>query len=557
MYNFKIFISSQGIKDIPLENGKATFVLGANGTGKSTLMHYLYRQNPHQSRRILAHRQMWFRTNSNELSSASKKQTEIDMRNTDINPQSRWKDEYSHLRSSMSVFDLISSENTKARQIANAAYKGAHQLVETLAKEPSPISLINELFAMSNIPIVISLENDDQLFASKNGSTPYSIAELSDGERNALLICSDVLTAPKNHLIILDEPERHLHRSIVSPLLSSLIQKRKDCAFVISTHDIYLPIDQNKSSILLVRGCTWNEGVIQHWDADIISDLDEIDEEVKLEILGAKRNILFVEGTSTSLDKQIYQLIFPDVTVLSMGNCSQVEKAVEGIRGTQNIHWINAIGLIDADDRTPEQIQILLKKRVVALDCYSVESLYYKLDIIKKVAYKFADVLGQDGDMLYTKAISNIIPNIYEHKDRLCARLCEKQLRNRVTSSLPNYKDILLKEDYVKTISTSEALEAEIARFENLVNENKLDELISRYPVRDTKVLTDIAAGIGIDRTRYESAVRAMIVQDINVKNYYRAILQKLTDLIMHNEQFIETKIVQLPVSGATHHVVN
>ena len=46
----------------------------------------------------------------------------------------------------------------------------------------------------------------------------HIFAELSDGERNALLIGSDVLTTEPNSLIILDEPERHLHRSIISPL---------------------------------------------------------------------------------------------------------------------------------------------------------------------------------------------------------------------------------------------------------------------------------------------------------------------------------------------------
>jgi predicted ATPase len=113
--------------------------------------------------------------------------------------------------------------------------------------------------AISNIPIEITLGKDEQLFASKNGSIPYSIAELSDGERNTLLLCADVLTVPSNYLIILDEPERHLHRSIISPLLTSLFQKRKDCIFVISTHDVSLPIDHDEASVLLLRGCQWND----------------------------------------------------------------------------------------------------------------------------------------------------------------------------------------------------------------------------------------------------------------------------------------------------------
>ncbi|WP_442947933.1 AAA family ATPase [Nostoc sp.] len=52
-----------------------------------------------------------------------------------------------------------------------------------------------------------------QVVASKCGGTPYSIAELSDGERNALLIAANVLTVKNGTLVLIDEPERHLHRS--------------------------------------------------------------------------------------------------------------------------------------------------------------------------------------------------------------------------------------------------------------------------------------------------------------------------------------------------------
>jgi hypothetical protein len=164
------------------------------------------------------------------------------------------------------------------------------------------------------------------------------------------------MTTEPNHLIILNEPERHLYRSIISPLLSSLFQKKKDCVFVISTHDVFLPIDHTEASVLLLRSCQWNGKQIKDWDADLILETDEIPNSVKREILGSKRDILFVEGEYESLDRQIYSLIYPNITIMPQGSCSQVEKAVEGIKGTEKLHWINSYGLIDADDRTEAQI---------------------------------------------------------------------------------------------------------------------------------------------------------------------------------------------------------
>jgi ABC-type cobalamin/Fe3+-siderophores transport system ATPase subunit len=446
-YNFTIQTSNNGELYIPLTEGKAVFVLGANGVGKSTLMHTLFQQNFNHTKRILAHRQTWFENNSLNMTASQKTESDRNIKNWDQNVDSRWKDAYSGSRSNISVFDLINSENIRARNITNAVDKDDLSSAKALSNIQAPMQAINELLAISNIPIKITLGKDEQLFASKNGSEPYSIAELSDGERNALLIGADVLTTEPNTLIIVDEPERHLHRSIISPLLSTLFQKRKDCVFVISTHDVYLPLDHNEASVLLLRNCQWSGKNILNWDADLISDSDEIPNEIKREILGSKREILFVEGENESLDRQIYQLIFPNVSVLPQGSCTQVEKAVEGIRNTEKLHWINAYGLIDADDRTPEQIQNLLEKGIAALESYSVESLYYNLEIVRKVARKYSEVTGVNEKHLYNSATSGIIGNIQPHKKRLCSRLCERQVRNQAMTSLPKHKDITEKDD--------------------------------------------------------------------------------------------------------------
>ena len=55
-------------------------------------------------------------------------------------------------------------------------------------KEEAPLRVLNELLKTANLPIEIFIENDEQIFAKKLGGDPYSIAELSDGERNAVLI---------------------------------------------------------------------------------------------------------------------------------------------------------------------------------------------------------------------------------------------------------------------------------------------------------------------------------------------------------------------------------
>lgn len=415
---------------------------------------------------------------------------------------------------------------------------------EKASNSQSPLKTINELLKLSNIPIIISLGANDELFASKNGCTPYSVAELSDGERNVLLICSDVLTAKPNQLIIIDEPERHLHRSIISPLLSALFQKRKDCVFVISTHDIYLPIDHKESSVLLLRDCIWNGKSIQSWNADLISKLDEIPNKIKQDILGSKNNILFVEGENHSLDKQIYQLIYPNVTIIPQANCSQVEKAVTGIRETGTLHWINAFGLIDADDRTEEQIENLYKKGVASLESYSVEFLYYNLDIVKIIASKLSETFDKDENELFRNATSRIIEKIKPIKGYLCSLLCGKQIKNKLLSRLPNHKDIANKGVFEFKENLGDILKKEEKEFELLVANNDINGLISRYPLKKTAILNEIAKGLGLDnKDTYERMVRKLITDDSEIQIYYRDnLLSRLTNLISPKEKIFAKK---------------
>lgn len=537
-YKFTIPTSNQGQLSIPIEDGSAVFILGANGTGKSTLMQYLSHQNIENSIRILAQRQTWFSNSHMYWTPDEKRRKDIDIANNNNNPESRFLDSYSNERTAISIFNLINSQNTRYRNIGSAYDEGNRELANELSKRQNPLKVLNELLNSSNIPITIHTVNDDRLFASKKGGEPYNIIRLSDGERNALLICADVLTAKPNTLIIIDEPERHLHRSIISPLLTNLFQQRNDCAFVISTHDISLPLDHPNPKVLLARGCLWNGSNISNWDVDLIQNYEEIPVEVKQDILGSKRDILFVEGNERSLDKQIYQLIYPNVSVVAQGNCSQVEKAIEGIGKTNKLHWINAVGLIDADDRTEEEIQRLYEKGIVSLECYSVESLYYNLEIIKQVAKKYSGTLGENENLLYEKAISEIVSNMEKHKKELCSRLCEKKVKDSVLKNLPRHKDIALKDKHEIIVSLKDFLKKEEVIFENLISTNNINGLISRYPVRETSVLDGVAKGLGIKRDVYEKIVRKLIIDDIETRDFFRnKLLSKLTKLIEKEPQ--------------------
>ena len=60
---------------------------------------------------------------------------------------------------------------------------------------------------------------------------------MSDGERAVLYLIVQVLCIPDNKKLIIDEPELHLHGSIMNRLWKGLEQVRPDCLFIYITHD--------------------------------------------------------------------------------------------------------------------------------------------------------------------------------------------------------------------------------------------------------------------------------------------------------------------------------
>lgn len=535
---------NSGNIEIQLENGKVLFMLGANGVGKSSLVLRFFRLNSNNSKRINAFRTTWFNNNAVSITAANKVSDEKNIRRSEIRNESRHHNSSGFKKPIMTIFDLVNSENIRARKIAAAVDTDNTKLVDELKKELSPLNTINELLSISNIPIEISLGNNDNLLASKNGSPKFSIAELSDGERNAFLICADVLTVKPNQLVIIDEPEKHLHRSIISPLLSSLLEKRKDCTFIISTHDISLPIDQSGSSVLLVRDCIWQGKDIVSWDADLISDVESIPDDIKENILGTKRKILFVEGNRTrSLDFQIYPLLLPDFSVVPCETCIDVERAVSGIRNTTDIHWIDAYGMIDLDNRIESEVKKLKDKGIAALKCYSVESIYYHPFMIKKVAETIATSADENADDLYLKAIEKIKADLEQHKERLCALLCEKQIRVKAMSNLPNTNDIISNQAFeFEGIDVGTIKIAETEKFETLLNADDLEGLILRYPIRTTSLRRNVSKGLGIEIERYENIVRNLVDKNAEVKEFL------LSELLVGLKEIMDAETVTVPL---------
>ena len=516
-----------------LEAGDILFVLGPNGSGKSTLITKLFNSHVTSAKRISAHRQTWFASNTLDLTPRGREQLENNIRSQDQQEYARWRHEYAAERAGAAIYDLIDADTMLARNIADLVRDGELKAAQDEAGVPSPIQTVNELLRLSNLPIAISVEKQQKIVASRSGSPAYSVAELSDGERNAFLIASDVLTAEPGTLLLIDEPERHLHRSIISPLLSLLFENRTDCAFVVSTHEVMLPVDNPGARTLLVRSCKYEHSHPQSWTADLVPSDAPIDDEIRRDILGARKKIIFVEGAAgNSLDVPLYSLLFPQVSVIPKASCRDVEHAVRGLRESEEMHWLYVWGIVDNDRRSTLELVRLRNLGVHSLSHFSVESIYYHPEMIRRVAARQAGVTGDKPDALYKQATRDAIQEFRKQRDHLVLDVVERLVRQRIFAQLPAKSDIHAKDSVEVNVNVAEMRTTEARAFDALIADGNLDCLLKHYSPRKSGALARIAKGVGLSKSKYVSAVRKLLQEDDDARAYCRGFFGELANEI-------------------------
>ncbi len=525
---------------IPVEVGEQLYVIGANGTGKSALFqHWVSSMDVSAVKRIAAHRQTWLPSGNLDFTAQSRKQFEQNRMHWDSQQNARWMEQSPAERQSAVLFDLVAKDNTRYRVIGQYIDdKNPTEATKFAGKSMSPFKQLNDLLNLGTLKISLKNSNDEEILAQRNDNDlSYSMAQMSDGERAAAIMAASVLVADPGTAFLIDEPERHLHRSIIEPFLSALFSQRQDCAFVISTHEIALPIANPTARVMILRSCRWQGSQPVAWDAGLLDSGEHLPEDLKRDILGSRRRILFVEGNPNSLDLPLYGALFPELSVISKGSCHEVIRAVKGLRGSYEHHHVEAIGLIDKDDRTEDKVSDLAQDSVFALDVYSVESLYYCSDAIDAVARRQADSLGRKSDEMISTAIQSafkVIADTDGLSERMAARRSERLVCNRFAVRLPDWKEIGATVGQL-TINKSieNPFQDELKLFNDLKEAGDLDNLIRRYPLRESRVFDSIAAALECGNKRnYERMVVARLRDDESLACKLKQRISPLAELL-------------------------
>ena len=101
---------------------------------------------------------------------------------------------------------------------------------------------------------------------------------MSDGERVIFYLTGEVVCAPENSIIIIDEPEMHIHKSLIKTLFDLIEIERPDCSFIYLTHDIDFAFTRQNAIKIWAKSYVSNN----LWDYEILNNEMPIPEQLYL-----------------------------------------------------------------------------------------------------------------------------------------------------------------------------------------------------------------------------------------------------------------------------------
>lgn len=248
-----------------------------------------------------------------------------------------------------------------------------------------------------------------ETYPVENPESNYNASEMSDGERIVFYLIGEVLSSPENAIIIIDEPEMHIHNSITKKLWDEIENERPDCTFIYLTHDI--DFATSRLDAIRIWAKSFNGTV---WDYEILENDSDLPEQVYLEILGSRKPILFIEGDSSSVDYKLLQLVFYDYTTKPLGSCQKVFEATKSFNEQSGFHNIESFGLIDRDRRTDDEIEHINNTNIWVASVAEIENFL----LLEKVIREVATNMMKDADEVFNQVKSNITAFFNSQKEK-------------------------------------------------------------------------------------------------------------------------------------------
>lgn len=335
----------------------------------------------------------------------------------------------------------------------------------------------------------------------------FHTSRMSDGERTILYLLCQCLSVEPGSVIIIDEPELHMHRSVINSLFSNLQLDRPDCLFIYVTHDLEFASGQPNSTKIWLKSY-----LNSSWNWTLVPENEILPERLFLEVLGTRKPVLFIEGENRSDDREVYDILFPKMNVIPCGSCDQVIKAVAVLRQNNNLTHMSAYGLIDRDFRSTDEIDKLSQKGVYFLEVAEVENLFAVEEVIDILASEFSS-----GDDRKFKAKETIRINFSEQLSRQISNSAVFTVRSKLDGigQTPNDGKEYFQENFsnhIASINTSEIYDDIQRRFTLAKTNGEIKEILKIFNMK--KLRYKVGKELGIQPDVFYEKTMTMLKDD-------------------------------------------
>ena len=372
-----------------IETTQSILFVGANGSGKTRLGTWIEINSPQKERvhRISAQKSLAL-PDSTTPQSIEQAEKDLLFGNPKWGYQhkaSKWQDKpaTAFLNDYQKLMVYLFSDETEENAKFKRACKDSGERVEPPTTKIDRVKELWETILPHRELIIGGLRIQTRIKGQEDKI--YNSSEMSDGERVIFYLIGQCLAAPENGIIVIDEPELHLHKSVQAPLWDAVEKLRDDCLFVYLTHDVDFAAAKETAKRVWLKSF---DG--QKWEWEVIEDDENLPDELLIEVLGSRKPVVFVEGENGSFDVSLYREVLPDFLVIPRGSCSQVIQSVKALKANPQIHHLDVYGLIDRDRRVQAEIAKLEQDSIYVLRVAEVENLFCTKEILEIVSNRLA-----------------------------------------------------------------------------------------------------------------------------------------------------------------------
>jgi len=401
-------------------------IVGANGSGKSQLGAWIEENHPPQveTHRVAAQRSLVFQKRTPLVSTEQARSYLIngnDRAGDKI--QDRWKgeptshplDDFDHLLSF-----LFADESDRDRKFVQTC-RGQ---CDAPAPEESIKETLERIWNDLMPQIEMRFEKNIVMAKSTSGEDYFGIG-MSDGERVALYLIGQSLCAPENAIVIIDEPEIHLHRAVLVQLWDLVEAARRDCMFVYITHDLDFAASRTDAKKI------WTQSFDgKNWRWEHVPEYEKFPRELILQIIGTQKPILFVEGTPGSDDSKLYRTIYHKHSIIPRGSCHDVIESTRAIRQETGFSKSVAFGLIDRDYRTEKELAALKRNGVYSTPVSEVENVFCMSEVVRAAAKH----MEKNPNEVFENVKNRVLNEFEKDLDHQIAARVRKEIHFRLSS---------------------------------------------------------------------------------------------------------------------------